>query len=298
MPNQRVAEQRIADMRGCITLLIPSVPSPQAETALLRGAWNYLPSSAPTNRPLHAIVCGVSQGQPFGAQHTQQHPATGERVVIIGTGGHAALAFECFTNDSPHQVVAFSAEPEFLSSDEYCGRPVIPLDRLTASYPPTEYRVFVAVSAIQLNRFRRRLFATVKAAGYDCVSYVSKSSFVWNNAEIGENVYIGELNLIHDKVRIGDNVVIASGTHIGHDTVIGDDCYLASRVTLAGGCKVGRGCFLGANSCVANDRTLAEYSVIGTGAVLVKDTLPRQVYVGNPARPTGRDSFEAFNIVR
>ena len=217
--------------------------------------------------------------------------------MIVGTGDHAALAFECFTNDSPHQVVAFSAEPEFLHSAEYCGRPVIPLDRLTASYPPTTHRVFVAISAIQLNRVRRRLFATVKAAGYDCVSYVGKSSFLWNNVEIGENVYIGELNLLHHRVRIGDNVVIASGTHIGHGSVIGDDCYVASRVTLAGGCEVGRGCFLGVNSCMANDRSLAEDCIIGAGAVVVKDTLPRQVYVGNPARPTGRNSFETLAII-
>ncbi len=217
--------------------------------------------------------------------------------MIVGTGDHAALAFECFTNDSPHQVAAFSAEPEFLRSGEYCGRPVIPLDRLAAAYPPAEYRAFVAASATQLNRVRRRLFAAVKAAGYDCVSYVSKSSFVWNNVEIGENVYVGELNVLHDRVRVGDNVVIASGTHIGHGGVIGDDCYLASCVTLAGECEVGRGCFLGANSCVANNRSLAEDCIIGAGAVVVKDTLPRQVYVGNPARPTGRNSFETFGVV-
>lgn len=239
----------------------------------------------------------MTQIQPFGAQHPQQNPATGERVVIIGTGDHAAFAFECFTNDSPHQIVAFSTEAEFLRSDEYCGRPVIPLDRLTAAYPPTEYRVFVAASWVQLNRTRRRLYDAIKATGYGCVSYVSKSSFVWNNVEIGENVFVGELNLLHYRVRIGNNVVIASGTHIGHHTAIEDDCYLASRVTLAGGCKVGRGCFLGVNCCVTNDCSLAEDCVIGAGTVVVKNTLPRQVYVGNPAHPTGRDSFEAFGVI-
>ena len=34
----------------------------------------------------------------------------------------------------------------------------------------------------------------------------------------------------------------------------------------------------------------------GAGAVVVKDTDSRQVYVGNPARATGRDSFSAFNV--
>lgn len=236
------------------------------------------------------------QEPPFGAQHPQQNPAIGERVVIVGTGDHAALAFECFTHDSPHEVVAFSAQPEFIHSDEYCGRPVVPLNRLAAVYPPSEYRAFVAASAAQLNRVRRRLFDATRSAGFSFVSYVSKSSFVWKNVEIGDNVYIGELNLLHHRVRIGDNVVIASGAHLGHGTVIGDDCYLASRVTFAGECRVGRGCFVGVGSCIANNRSLAEHCVIGAGAVVVKDTQPRQVYVGNPARTTGRDSFETFGV--
>jgi sugar O-acyltransferase (sialic acid O-acetyltransferase NeuD family) len=238
----------------------------------------------------------VIQEKPFGAQHPQQNPATAQRVVIIGAGAHAALAFECFTLDSPHEVVAFSAESEFICSDKYRGRPLVPLDRLAAVYPPSEHRAFVAASATQLNRVRRRLFDAAKSAGFDFVSYVSKSSFVWNDVEIGENVYVGELNVLHHRVRIGSNVVIASGNHIGHGTAIGDDCYLASRVTFAGECQVGRGCFVGVGSCIANDRSLAEDCVIGAGAVVVKDTQPRQVYIGNPARATGSDSFEAFGV--
>jgi sugar O-acyltransferase (sialic acid O-acetyltransferase NeuD family) len=241
-------------------------------------------------------VFSMTQAQPFGAQHPQQNPARGERIVIVGTGDHAAFTFECLTYDSPHRVVAFSAEREFLGSGEYCGLPVVPFDQLASTYPPNEYRAFVAVSAVQLNRVRRRLFEAVKAVGFQCVSYVSKSSFVWHNAEIGENVFIGELNLVHHRVRIGNNVVIASGTHIGHGSVIGDDCYLASCVALAGDCRVGRGCFLGIRSCVANNHLVAEDCIIGAGAVVVKDTQSRNVYVGNPARPTGRDSFDVFGI--
>jgi sugar O-acyltransferase (sialic acid O-acetyltransferase NeuD family) len=240
----------------------------------------------------------MTQVRMFGTQHPQQNPANGELLVIVGTGDHAALAFECFTHDSPHQVVAFSAEREFLGSGEYYGLPVVPLDQLASVYPPDECRAFVAVSAIHLNRVRRRLFAAVKTAGFQCVSYISKSSFVWNNVRIGENVFVGELNMLHHEVRIGDNVVIASGTHMGHHTVIGDDCYLASCVALAGRSRVGRGCFLGVGSCIANGSSLAEDCIIGAGAVVVKDTLSRQVYVGNPARPTGRDSLDAFIAVR
>jgi sugar O-acyltransferase (sialic acid O-acetyltransferase NeuD family) len=228
--------------------------------------------------------------------HSLQVPSAGERIVIVGTGEQAELAFEYFTYDSPHEVVAFSAEPQFVKSPVFNGLPVVPLDRISAAYPPTEYRAFVAVSATHLNRVRRRLYEAVKAIGYTCASYVSSSAFVWHNVEIGENTFIFEDNVLQHRVRVGDNVILWSGNHVGHRTVIENDCFIASHVVISGFCVVGRWSYLGVNSSIRDELSLAENCVIGAGAVVGKDTDPRQVYVGNPARATGRDSFTVFDV--
>jgi acetyltransferase-like isoleucine patch superfamily enzyme len=59
---------------------------------------------------------------------------------------------------------------------------------------------------------------------------------------------------------------------------------------------VGRCSYLGVNSSVRDELSIAEDCVIGAGAVMVKDADARQVYVGNPARATGRDSFSVFKV--
>jgi sugar O-acyltransferase (sialic acid O-acetyltransferase NeuD family) len=219
-----------------------------------------------------------------GMRHPLQTEFTGERVVIVGTGEWGATAFEYFSYDSPHEIVAFSAEAAFIKSDTYCGLPVVPLEQLAKAYPPDQYSAFVAVSDIQLNRVRRRLFDTVKAAGFRCVSYVSSHTFMLRNVEIGENTFVQENAALEYMVRLGDN------------SVIEDDCYLGPHAAVSGNSRVGRGSFLGVNSCVADGVFVGEDCVIGAGAVVLKDTKPRQVYVGNPARPTGRDSFAAFGV--
>jgi sugar O-acyltransferase (sialic acid O-acetyltransferase NeuD family) len=229
------------------------------------------------------------------AQHPLQR-STGERVVIVGTGKQAIIAFEHFTYDSPHEIVAFSAEKGFLKSDVCCGRPVVELDALTSAYPPSAYRAFVAVSGTQLNRLRRRLYQAVKAAGYTCVSYVSSNASVWHNVEIGENTSVFEHNSLQHMVRVGNNVILWNGVHVGHQSVIEDDCFLASHVVIAGSCRVGRGSFLGINSCLANNVYLAEDCVLGAGAMVVEETEPRNIYAGNPARAVGTDSFEEFGV--
>lgn len=226
-----------------------------------------------------------------GARHPLQTESKNERVVIVGTGENGAIAFEYFNYDSSHEVVAFSAESAFISDDHYCGLPVVPFEDLAKVYSPAEYRVFVAVSDIQLNRVRRRLYHAVKAAGFSCVSCISSQAFVLRTAEIGENVFAQENTALQHGTRVGDNVFLGSGTCVGHGSVIEDDCYAGPHVAVCGGCTVRRGTFLGANCCIADCVTVAEDCLIGAGAVVLKDTEPGQVYVGSPARPTGRDSF-------
>jgi sugar O-acyltransferase (sialic acid O-acetyltransferase NeuD family) len=218
-----------------------------------------------------------------------------EKIVIVGDGETAELAYEYFTHDSPHEVVAFAVERAYKKKDEMFGLPVVEFEEVESLYPPAEHRAFVAVSYTKLNRVRARLFRAAKAKGYSCVSYVSSRAFVWHNVEVGENCFIFENNVVQYAVRIGDNVVLWSGNHIGHQTVIRENVFISSHVVVSGYCEVGENCFMGVNSSVANNVKIARDCLIGMGAVIHKDTEARKVYVGHPAKPV-KDSFAAMGV--
>jgi sugar O-acyltransferase (sialic acid O-acetyltransferase NeuD family) len=217
----------------------------------------------------------------------------GERVVIVGTGESAAVAFEYFSYDSPHQVVAFTADEHYLTSDDCCGLPAVPFEQLADRYPPGEYQAFVAVSAVELNRVRQRLYEAVKKAGFTCASYVSSHAVVLGSVEIGENAFVQENVALQHDVLVGDNVFFGSGTCICHSSVIGDGVYTGPGATVCGFARVGRNSFIGAGSCIADCIDVAEDCLVGAGAVILKDTVPGKVYLGNPARPVGQDSLES-----
>jgi sugar O-acyltransferase (sialic acid O-acetyltransferase NeuD family) len=218
-----------------------------------------------------------------------------DKIVIVGDGETAELAYEYFTHDSPHEVVAFSVEREYRQKDELFGLPVLDFEELAARFPPAEFRAFVAVSYTKLNRVRARLCRDARAKGYRLASYVSSRAFVWHNVEIGENCFIFENNVVQYAVKIGDNVVLWSGNHIGHQTVIKDNVFISSHVVVSGYCEVGENCFLGVNSSVANNVKIARDCLIGMGAVIHKDTEERKVYVGNPGKPI-KDSFAVYGL--
>lgn len=216
------------------------------------------------------------------------------KLIIVGDSVFAQIASEYFTHDSPYQVVAFSVEKAFLKKEKLLGLPVVPFEDLEKLFSPSEHKVFVAIAYRELNRVRTRLYLQVKKKGFPIISYLSSKAFVWKNAEIGENCFIFENNVIQPFVKIGNNVILWSGNHIGHHSVIRDNCFISSQVVVSGFCEIGENCFLGVNCCLADGLKIARDCIIGAGAVVIKNTEPGKVYVGNPAKPLEKSSFEVF----
>jgi sugar O-acyltransferase (sialic acid O-acetyltransferase NeuD family) len=219
-----------------------------------------------------------------------------EKVVIVGDGETAELAYEYFTHDSPYEVVAFCVEREYAKKREMFSLPVIHFEEVERLYDPSQHKAFVAISYTKLNRVRTRLYNETKQKGYQLISYVSSKAFVWRNVEIGENCFILENNVLQYAVRVGNNVVLWSGNHVGHQTIIRDNVFVSSHVVISGYCDIGENCFLGVNSSLANNLKVAKDCLIGMGSVVHKDTEERKVYVGNPAKPLPKDSHSAMGV--
>ena len=125
------------------------------------------------------------------------------KIVIVGDGETAELAYEYFTHDSPHEVVAFSVEREYAKKEQLFGLPVVFFEDLQSLFAPAEHSAFVAISYTKLNRVRARLYQETKSKGYELVSYVSSKAFVWHNVEVGENCFLGVNSTIVNNVKIG-----------------------------------------------------------------------------------------------
>jgi sugar O-acyltransferase (sialic acid O-acetyltransferase NeuD family) len=174
--------------------------------------------------------------------------------------------------------------------------PVVPFEELENFYNPNKFLAYVAISYTQLNRIRTRLYRQAKQKGFSLASYVSSKAFLWRTAEIGDNCFVFENNVVQHGVKIGNNVILWSGNHIGHQTRIKDNCYIASHVVISGYCEIDENCFFGVN-CSLNDKVkIAKDCIIGSGAVIVRDTEPGKVYAGNPAKQLTKSSYETFQV--
>ena len=75
-----------------------------------------------------------------------------EKQIIVGASQFAEIAYEYFTYDSPHEVVAFSVEieKEFI---KLFGLPVVPFEELEMLYDPAKYKVFMAMTTKLLRKW-------------------------------------------------------------------------------------------------------------------------------------------------
>lgn len=219
-----------------------------------------------------------------------------KKLIIYGSGETAEIIADYFTHDSAYEVLAFTVDKQYLTYDKLMDLPVVAFEDVEKNYSPDEVEIFVAASFGKLNRIRSGMYKKAKGKGYKCASFVSSKAFVWHNVEIGENVFIFEENVVQYKVKIGNNVILWSGNHIGHQTIIGDNCFISSHVVISGFCRIGENSFLGVNSSFNDGIDFAKDGVTGNGTVIVKNTEPGMVYVGNPAKAI-KTSYEAFKVL-
>lgn len=214
-----------------------------------------------------------------------------KKLVIAGAGELAMIAYEYFTYDSAYEVCGFAVERDYIESATLYDLPIVPFEDVEQQYPPSEFEVFVAIPASQLNRLRTRLYHSVKDKGYTCATYISSRAFVWRNAEIGENCFIFENNTVQPFVKIGNNVILWSGNHIGHRSVIEDNCFISSHVVVSGYCTIGESCFLGVNSTLNDHVTVARDCIVASGSLVSKDLKePERIYYGSPAKELPKKS--------
>lgn len=214
------------------------------------------------------------------------------KLVIFGAGDIARLAHYYFTRDSEHDVVAFAVDAKYRQGDTFLDLPLVPFEEIANTYAPGEYKMFVALSYARMNKLREEKYRQAKASGYELVSYVSsRCSFLTDNP-VGDNCFILEDNTIQPFVKIGNNVTLWSGNHIGHDAVIEDHCFLASHIVVSGYVRIRNNCFIGVNATLRNSITIAPETLIGAGAVIMKDTVEKGVYLPQRAELFSKKSDE------
>jgi sugar O-acyltransferase (sialic acid O-acetyltransferase NeuD family) len=200
-------------------------------------------------------------------------------LVIFGAGDIARLASHYFSRDGGREVAAFTVDRQYRQGESFLALPLVAFEDVKQAYPPEAFDLFIAMSYTGMNEPRARKYAEARSMGYTLASYVSSRCSLLTDEPVGDNCFILEDNTIQPFVTIGNDVTLWSGNHVGHDSVIEDHCFIASHVVISGHVRVGAYCFVGVNATLRNSITLGPRTLVGAGALLMKDTQEGEVFV-------------------
>ena len=105
------------------------------------------------------------------------------------------------------------------------------------------------------------------------------------SVNFGEGSIVCAGNIITVNIEIGKHVIINLDCTIGHDANIGDYSTVLPSVNISGFVKTEECVSVGTGSAIIQGVNIGRNTVVGAGAVVVKDLPANCTAVGSPAKP-------------
>jgi UDP-perosamine 4-acetyltransferase len=212
--------------------------------------------------------------------------ATDERVVIIGGGGHAKVIIDMLQERGEVELAGcVSRESGNVLGLSWLGDD----DALPTLRASGLRRAFVAIGD---NRLRADLMRHVTSLGFSLVNAISSQATISRRAILGSGVAIMPGAIVNVDSTVDDGAIINTAAHLDHDCRIGSCAHIGPGCSLAGNVTIGEGAFLGVGTAVIPRRTVGAWSMVGAGAVVVRDIPPHVTAVGVPARVSQRTDVQ------
>lgn len=141
-----------------------------------------------------------------------------------------------------------------------------------------------AVCAVGSAIVRKKIIKKLKGSNVKFATLVDPSVLLSNRVKIGEGSIVCAGTIITVDVNIGDHVIVNLDCTIGHDAVIDDFVTIYPSVNVSGNVLIGECSELGTGMQIIQGKKVVSNTIIGAGAIVVKDCNESGTYVGSPAK--------------
>lgn len=204
-----------------------------------------------------------------------------EKLAFIGAGTQADATFQILDKNQ-YRLVGYFDDKDINDHD---GFPILgKIDEVSSFLASNRVdRIFITIGD---NCKRAEIFEQLRPKFYDrFINIVSNTAIILSQGSLqGRGIFISSNAVVGAKVVIGDNTIVNTSAVVEHHTKVGAHVNVAPHATVNGVCMINDGCYLGSGSVIIQVKSIAPWSLIGAGAVVVKDIHEAGTYVGVPAK--------------
>ena len=200
-------------------------------------------------------------------------------LLIWGAGGHGKVVLDVARSTKQFEHIAFLDDDPARSGLAFCEC------SLFGGFEQLDHLAWSAfVVAVGDNHIRARCFSRALDNGLVAATLIHSTAIISPSAHIGRGTVVMPGAIVNAGAMIGENCIINSGVVIEHDCEIDSHVHISPRAVLGGGVKVGLFAHVGLGAVLLPRAVIGEESVVGAGAVVLKEVQSRCIVAGVPAK--------------
>lgn len=203
-----------------------------------------------------------------------------EKCIIIGAGTYGQVYAEYLKE--VYTIIGFIDDNEVLHNAKVNNIEVLGSFDYMLDHIDSSTNVFIPVGN---NKVRVKLLEKVIEAGFKTPNFIHTDTQIHPTVKLGRCIYILPGTHIMPFTEIKDFVLISMGVNIAHHTIIEQGCFFSQGVNVGASIHLKENAYCGIGSTIMTGvKEVGENSLIGAGAVIIKDVPDGATVVGNPGR--------------
>ena len=205
------------------------------------------------------------------------------KVIIVGAGGHAAVAADALLAAGVN-VVGFTDPEAAKHGRRLCNLPVLGGDEALSQRAGDGIALVNGIGGIGDTTLRRTVQERLESLGWKFLGFRHPSAVVSPFASVAADAQLCAGSVVQPGAAISKGCIVNTAAVIEHDVRLGAWSHVAPNALVCGNAVLGEGCHVGAGSVVLQGLNLGQRTVVGAGATVVRDFAGDGTLVGLPAR--------------
>jgi len=201
-------------------------------------------------------------------------------IFVLGSSGHTKVVIDVIEQEGRYRIAGV-LDPHRSIGERFFGIEVVgqesELPDLLTRFPDAEVLVTIGDNTV-----RKRVMDSVEALPVPVpfATVVHPSAQIGREVELGAGTVVMASTTINPGTHVGRGVIVNTGANVDHDC---DYVSIAPGATLGGNVKVGSRGVVSLGASVKHGISIGANTVVGAGAVVLKDVPDNLVAYGVPA---------------
>jgi sugar O-acyltransferase (sialic acid O-acetyltransferase NeuD family) len=203
-----------------------------------------------------------------------------ENAIIIGAGTYGQIYAQYLKNK--YNIAGFIDDDESIIGKAICGIEVLGNRYFLFNNIDINTAIFVPIGN---NDIRFELLSILNKKGFKTPSFIHPNTIIHESVQIGNGVYILPGTNIMPCTVLKDYIMVSMGVNIAHHNIIEEGCFFSQGSNIGASVHIQQKAYFGINSTLMTGvKKVGKNTLIGAGAVVIKDVPDNAIMVGVPAK--------------